>query len=144
VTMPEGRLWVNPEGVTAVGDSYLGHSALYEKHVRRVQSLRARYADAWGDDEMGREFAKKFLAGLDDLEDLLGGVRGTLDYTASSLRLAGKSYRDADDSALELAHGLAASTADTPATPAGRITTDPSTADTPAIPAKRVATDPSA
>jgi len=125
VTPPNGRLWVNPEGVSAVGDSYLDHAALYEQHMRRIESLRARYADAWGDDEMGKEFSKKFVAGLNDLEDLLGGVRGTLDYTATALRTAGTSYREADDTALELAHGLAASTADTPATPAGRVTTDP-------------------
>ena len=120
MSLPSGRLWVNPEGVTAVGDSYRNQAALYERHLRHIQMLRAHYADAWGDDDMGKEFSKKFLSGLDNLENLLAGVRGTLDYTATALRAAGTSYRDADDVAGELAHGLNARLTETtqlPATP---------------------------
>lgn len=129
MSLPNGRLWVNPEGVTAVGDSYRGHAALYERHLRHVQMLRAHYADAWGDDDMGKEFSQKFLAGLDDLENLLAGVRGTLDYTATALRAAGISYREADDNAAEFSHRLGARMDDT----AGE-TLRPTVASTPATP----------
>jgi hypothetical protein len=77
---------------------------------------------------MGKEFSQKFLAGLDDLENLLAGVKGTLDYTATALRAAGISYRDADDAAAEFSHRLGARMGDTPAeafqptVPAGHTT----------------------
>jgi hypothetical protein len=94
-----GRIWVDPEGVSALGDRYADHAAMYDDYLRRLHALRVQYADAWGDDDMGREFSQKFLSGLDNLENLVGGVKGSLEYTAAGLRESGKMYREADDDA---------------------------------------------
>ncbi|NMO56931.1 hypothetical protein HH310_37875 [Actinoplanes sp. TBRC 11911] len=94
-----GRIWVDPEGVSALGDRYADHAVMYDDYLRRLQALRVQYADAWGDDDMGREFSQKFLSGLDNLENLVGGVKGSLEYTAAGLRESGKMYREVDDDA---------------------------------------------
>lgn len=94
-----GRIWVDPEGVSALGERYADHAAIYDDYLRRLRALRVRYADAWGDDDMGREFSQKFLSGLDNLENLVGGVKGSLEYTAAGLRESGKMYREVDDDA---------------------------------------------
>ncbi|WP_067494986.1 WXG100 family type VII secretion target [Actinoplanes sp. TFC3] len=118
MTLPHGRLWVNPEGVSQVGDTYAEHVQLYQQYLEQLQSLRDRYADSWGDDDMGTQFSKKFLGGMDNLEQLIGGVKGTLNYTAEGLRESGKAYRDADDQAAEAGHKMAANFESTlPATP---------------------------
>ncbi|GAA2713718.1 hypothetical protein GCM10010437_093500 [Actinoplanes palleronii] len=92
-------MWVNPDGVVNVGRAYGEHSDTYARHVRAIHQLRNQYGEAWGDDETGREFSKKFLAGLDQLEALVGSVRGTLDYTSEGLTTGGRQYRAADDDA---------------------------------------------
>jgi hypothetical protein len=107
VTRPIGHLWVNPDGVIGVGDAYAEHVALYNRYVDQLVSLRDRYGSAWGDDDMGKEFSTKFLQGLDNLEALVGGIRGTLDYTAEGLRQSGKLYREADEDAREVGERLA-------------------------------------
>jgi hypothetical protein len=107
VTRPIGHLWVNPDGVIGVGDAYAEHVALYNRYVDQLISLRDRYGSAWGDDDMGKEFSTKFLQGLDNLESLVGGIRGTLDYTAEGLRQSGKLYREADEDAREVGERLA-------------------------------------
>jgi hypothetical protein len=108
VTQPRGRLSVNPEGVVNVGDAYDEHVRIYDNYLTQLASLRERYAKAWGDDDMGKQFSTKFLAGLDNLEGLIGGVRGTLQYTSEGLRQFGKAYAEADESALEVGHQMAA------------------------------------
>jgi hypothetical protein len=111
VSEVSGRVWVDPEGVSSLGDRYADHAATYDEHLRRLQALRVQYKDAWGDDDMGKEFSQRFLSGLDNLENLVGGVKGTLDYTAEGLRSSGKSYREADDDAhtagYKMAHDFA-------------------------------------
>lgn len=102
-----GRIWVDPEGVSGLGDRYADHAATWDQHLQRLRALRVQYKDAWGDDDMGREFSQKFLSGLDNLENLVGGVKGTLEYTAEGLRSSGKAYRDADDDAYAAGHKMA-------------------------------------
>lgn len=94
-----GQMWVNPDGVGNVGRAYGEHSDTYARHVRAIHQLRNQYGEAWGDDDTGREFSKKFLAGLDQLEALVGSVRGTLDYTSEGLTTGSRQYRAADDDA---------------------------------------------
>ncbi|GAA2565599.1 hypothetical protein GCM10010435_42990 [Winogradskya consettensis] len=108
MTNPGGRLWVNPEGVSNVGDAYGEHVQLYQTYLEQLTSLRARYGNAWGDDDMGTAFSKKFLGGMDNLEQLIGGIKGTLDYTAAGLRESGKLYREVDDEARDAGHQMAA------------------------------------
>ncbi|GAA2491409.1 hypothetical protein [Winogradskya humida] len=108
MTNPGGRLWVNPEGVSNVGDAYGEHVQLYQTYLEQLTSLRARYGNAWGDDDMGTQFSKKFLGGMDNLEQLIGGIKGTLDYTAAGLRESGKLYREVDDEARDAGHQMAA------------------------------------
>lgn len=102
MTQPRGRLYVNPDGVVSVGDAYGEHVQIYDTYLANLVSLRERYANAWGDDDMGQQFSTKFLDGLDNLEDLIGGVRGTLAYTSEGLRSFGKAYAEADESAMEV------------------------------------------
>ncbi|MDY7085791.1 MAG: hypothetical protein SYR96_11860 [Actinomycetota bacterium] len=102
MTQPRGRLYVNPDGVVSVGDAYGEHVQIYDTYLANLVSLRERYANAWGDDEMGQQFSTKFLDGLDNLEKLIGGVRGTLAYTSEGLRSFGKAYAEADESAMEV------------------------------------------
>ena len=98
-TNPGGRLWVDSDGVYGVGDAYDGQVQLYDTYLQQLTALRARYANAWGDDDMGTQFSTKFLDGLDNLEAIIGGVKGTLAYTAEGLRSAGKAYEEADEEA---------------------------------------------
>ncbi|MET7747695.1 hypothetical protein [Micromonospora sp. NPDC005367] len=107
MTLPNGRLWVNPEGVSSVGDSYSEHVALYQSYLAQVSELRDRYSSSWGDDEMGQQFSKQFLGELGSLEDILEGVKAKLEYTAGGLREAGLLYRQADDDAADSSHKMA-------------------------------------
>ncbi|WP_305785765.1 hypothetical protein [Symbioplanes lichenis] len=102
MTNPGGQLWVNPEGVVSVGDAYAQEMALYDQYLSQLASLRARGQAAWGDDDMGKEFSEKFLQGMDNLESLIGSVRGTLKYTSEGLRESGLLYRQVDDEAHEV------------------------------------------
>ncbi|WP_127500456.1 hypothetical protein [Actinoplanes solisilvae] len=102
-----GSMWVDPEGVKQLGNRYAEHANIYAGHLRRLQTLRSTYKDAWGDDDTGRQFSERFLSGLDNLESLVGGVKGTLDYTAAGLRSGGTAYGDADDDARQAGHKMA-------------------------------------
>ncbi|MBU2670261.1 hypothetical protein KOI35_42845 [Actinoplanes bogorensis] len=102
MTQPRGRLYVNPDGVVSVGDAYGEHVQIYDTYLANLVSLRERYSKAWGNDDMGQQFSTKFLAGLDNLESLIGGVKGTLQYTAEGLQSFGKAYAEADESAKEV------------------------------------------
>ncbi|WP_435089811.1 WXG100 family type VII secretion target [Micromonospora aurantiaca (nom. illeg.)] len=104
---PGGRLWVDPDGVEGLGKAYESHVQLYESYLSQLTALRARYADAWGDDDMGEQFSTKFLQGLDNLEAIIGGVKGTLHYTAQGLKESGRAYREADEAALDVSRKMA-------------------------------------
>ncbi|MEE3921223.1 hypothetical protein V2I01_32420 [Micromonospora sp. BRA006-A] len=73
----------------------------------QLTALRSRYANAWGDDDMGEQFSTKFLQGLDNLEAIIGGVKGTLHYTAQGLKESGRAYREADEAALDVSRRMA-------------------------------------
>ena len=103
---PDGTLWVDPEGVSSVGDSYAEHADHYKKYLAEIADMRIRYQGAWGNDDMGKAFSAKFLAGMDSLEGVVKGVLGGLEYTAEGLRGGGKSYREADDGAADAAKML--------------------------------------
>ncbi len=107
MSLPTGRLWVNPEGVIATGEAYAQQVELYEQYVTQLASLRDRYGKAWGDDDMGKAFSEKFLKGLDNLDSLVGGVKGTLNYVAEGLRASGQMYRDVDEGAREAGEKMA-------------------------------------
>ncbi|MFD6717235.1 hypothetical protein AMK25_20425 [Micromonospora sp. TSRI0369] len=104
---PGGRLWVDPDGVEGLGKAYESHVQLYESYLAQVTALRARYSNAWGDDDMGKEFSTKFLQGMDNLEAIIGGVKGTLHYTAEGLKESGRAYREADEDAADVSRMLA-------------------------------------
>lgn len=108
MTHPQGRISVDPDGVVAVGNDYAAHVALYQTYLDQLASIRERYASSWGDDEMGTKFSEKFLRGMDNLESLLKGVKGTLNYAAEGLRTSGNLYREVDDEAREAGHHMAA------------------------------------
>ncbi|XTZ13471.1 hypothetical protein ACQSSU_18245 [Micromonospora echinospora] len=99
MSQPPGHLWVDPEGVISVGDSYAQHAARYHECLRRLNLLRARYEPAWGDDEIGRQFRKQFGLTLDHVESAIRAVLGYLEYAAVGLRVSGEGYRQADEDA---------------------------------------------
>ncbi|MEU8659990.1 hypothetical protein [Actinoplanes philippinensis] len=104
---PGGRLWVDPDGVEGLGLAYQGHVELYDTYLAQLTALRSRYANAWGDDDMGEQFSTKFLEGMDNLEAIIGGVKGTLAYTAEGLTQSALAYREADEAAAEVGHKMA-------------------------------------
>ncbi|WP_433794793.1 WXG100 family type VII secretion target [Actinoplanes sp. CA-252034] len=104
---PGGRLWVDPDGVEGLGQAYQGHVELYDTYLAQLTALRSRYANAWGDDDMGEQFSTKFLEGMDNLEAIIGGVKGTLAYTAQGLTQSALAYREADEAAAEVGHKMA-------------------------------------
>ena len=104
---PGGRLWVDPDGVEGLGKAYESHVQLYESYLEQLAALRARYANAWGDDDMGEEFSTAFLKGMDNLEAIIGGVKGALQYTAAGLQEGGQAYRTADEAAAEVSWKMA-------------------------------------
>lgn len=103
---PAGRLWVDPEGVVLVGDGYAEHAALYQKYLNELDSLRSRYASSWGNDEMGVQFSQAFLGGMDNIEGVIGGVKGRLAFAGEGLRENGRLYRVVDDEAQEVSHSM--------------------------------------
>ncbi|MEV0395571.1 hypothetical protein [Polymorphospora rubra] len=98
---PNGSLWVDPEGVLSVGRAYDGHIAMYDRYLRRLDQLRAQYANAWGDDEIGNQFREQFDNTMDVVEGIILGVRGSVEYAAVGLRISGEGYRQAEDDAIE-------------------------------------------
>ncbi|UQU64517.1 hypothetical protein COUCH_37145 [Couchioplanes caeruleus] len=104
---PRGQMWVDPEGVVQLGDSYAEHGALYEGYITQLEQLRSRYGKSWGDDDMGQAFSQRFLEGLDALDGIIGSVKGTLTYTSEGLRQSGHLYRKTDEEAAEMGHYLA-------------------------------------
>jgi len=103
---PRGQMWVDPEGVVQLGDSYADHGAIYEGYITQLEQLRTRYGKSWGDDDMGQAFSQKFLQGLDALDGIIGSVKGTLTYTSEGLRQSGLAYRKTDEEAAEMGHYL--------------------------------------
>ncbi|MFJ8690496.1 WXG100 family type VII secretion target [Micromonospora wenchangensis] len=104
---PNGSLWVDPEGVIAVGDSYLQHIERYDGCLRQLGLLRARYGLAWGDDDLGNEFQKRFDATMDGVQGGILGVRAFLEYAAVGLRASGEGYRQADEDAAQAGRRVA-------------------------------------
>ena len=100
---PDGTLWVDPEGVSSVGDSYADHADHYKKYLAQIADMRIRYQGAEGNDDMGKAFSAKFLAGMDSLEGAVKGALGGLDYTADGLLVGGRIYREADDDTVDAA-----------------------------------------
>ncbi|WFE34597.1 hypothetical protein [Micromonospora sp. WMMD975] len=105
---PNGPLWVDPEGVISVGDTYLQHIERYDECLRHLGLLRARYALAWGDDDMGNQFQKRFDSTMDGVEGSILGVRGYLEYAVVGLRVSGEGYRQADEDAAQAGRRIAA------------------------------------
>ncbi len=103
---PAGRLWVDPEGVVLVGDGYAEHAALYQNYLNELDALRSRYANSWGDDEMGVQFSQAFLGGIDNIEGVIGGVKGRLVFAGEGLRENGRRYGVVDDEAQEVSHSM--------------------------------------
>ncbi|MBO4161966.1 hypothetical protein [Micromonospora antibiotica] len=99
MSQPRGAVWVDPEGVISVGDSYAQHTAHYDECLRQLGLIRARYTPAWGDDEIGNQFQKQFDQTMDVVEGAVRGVNGLLEYAAVGLRVSGEGYRQADEDA---------------------------------------------
>ncbi|WDZ83744.1 hypothetical protein [Micromonospora cathayae] len=99
MSQPNGHVWVDPDGVTRVGDAYADHLARYDGYLRQLYGLRDRFAPAWGDDEIGNQFKDKFDQTIDVVEGIILGVRGSVEYAAVGLRLSGQGYGQADDDA---------------------------------------------
>ncbi|MEU6073715.1 hypothetical protein [Micromonospora sp. NPDC047074] len=118
MNQPHGVVWVDPEGVISVGDSYAQHLARYDECLRRLNLLRARYAPAWGDDEIGLQFQQQFNQTLDGVEGAILAVRGYLEYAAVGLRISGEGYQQADEDAAVGGQMIAAEFANLPLRPA--------------------------
>ncbi|MFV2009104.1 MULTISPECIES: hypothetical protein [unclassified Micromonospora] len=126
-----GALWVDPEGVIWVSRSYDGHLAMFDGELRRLDGLRTRYSGAWGDDEIGNEFRKQFDQTMDVVEGIILGVRGTLEYAATGLRISGEGYQQAEDEANEAGRAIGAEFAVLPTRSA--VHPDPSGTDKPPV-----------
>lgn len=105
MTTPDS-MWVDPERLDSLGGTYGEHAARWQLHLRNLEQLRARHAGSWGHDDMGQEFAKEFLKGMDSLELTVDAVRQNLEYVADGLTSGAQMYNDAEDSAEEAARAL--------------------------------------
>ncbi|WJK43727.1 hypothetical protein O7608_15725 [Solwaraspora sp. WMMA2056] len=79
---------------------------MFDGELRRLDGLRTRYGGAWGDDEIGNEFRKQFDQTMDVVEGIILGVRGTLEYAATGLRISGEGYQQAEDEANEAGRAI--------------------------------------
>ncbi|GLY23761.1 hypothetical protein [Micromonospora sp. NBRC 101691] len=118
MNQPRGHVWVDPEGVISVGDSYAQHTARYHECLRRLNLLRARYERAWGDDEIGNQFQNQFSQTMDGVEGAILTVLGYLEYAAVGLRVSGEGYRQADEDAAVGGQMIAGEFANLPFRPA--------------------------
>ncbi|GID32211.1 hypothetical protein [Paractinoplanes brasiliensis] len=98
---PEGHVWVDPDGLKRAGEEYERHAVYYDHQLRNVQGLRLMYDGCWGDDDMGREFARSFLAGLDGAEAVLKGSHAHVRYAADSLKESSGDFADTEDDAVD-------------------------------------------
>ncbi|WBB80452.1 hypothetical protein O7606_03450 [Micromonospora sp. WMMD882] len=99
MSVPDGSIWVDPEGVVRAGDAYADHLARYDGYLRQLDGLRNRFAPAWGDDELGTGFKNEFDQTLDVVEAIVRTVRASVEYAAVGLRLSGQGYGQAEDDA---------------------------------------------
>lgn len=99
MTSPNGRIYVDPDGVSASGDAYYAHARIYRRHLEHIEGLRSRYGGSWGDDEMGRQFGQSFLAAMDALERIVKSGVMLLEYTSDGHRTSARNYRTADEDA---------------------------------------------
>lgn len=123
MNQPNGYLFVDPEGVQIVGLAYGQYEDQYQAYVDWLVAVRTSGAAIWGDDDMGVQFAESFVAGVENLERLIGGVIGLLAYTSNGLLTSGRLYRQIDDDANEWGHQLAVTfaTAFPPGTGPGNV-----------------------
>ncbi|OON30782.1 MULTISPECIES: hypothetical protein [Micromonospora] len=94
-----GDLFVDPEGLGRLGDQYRGRADAFRQLQAYIEALRHTYGTSWGTDDLGQQFAEKFVAGLLALENIVGAAADTLDYTADGLTVSGTTFRGADDDA---------------------------------------------
>ncbi|WP_431910264.1 hypothetical protein [Micromonospora carbonacea] len=101
-----GDLFVDPEGLGRLGEQYRGRAEAFRRLQAYIEALRYTYGTSWGTDDLGQQFAEKFVAGLLALEGIVGAAADTLDYTADGLVVSGTTFRGADDDAYGAGHRL--------------------------------------
>jgi len=115
VSEPRGQIRVKPDGITHLGRRYDQHVARYDAYLKQLASMRSRYSQAWGDDDIGKQFQKQFDQSMDDVEGIINHVRASLDYAAVGLRVSGEGYEDANEEAIKGSRMIESAFADVPA-----------------------------
>jgi uncharacterized protein YukE len=115
VSEPRGQIRVKPDGITNLGRRYDQHVARYDAYLKQLASMRSRYAQAWGDDDIGKQFQKQFDQSMDDVEGIINHVRASLEYAAVGLRVSGEGYEEANEEAVKGSRMIESAFAEIPA-----------------------------
>jgi hypothetical protein len=101
--MTSDYLYVNPDGLDKISGPYDEAAENFVRLSGYLSDLRARYADAWGDDDLGKSVSPQVQQALQGLQDRVDSLGKALGVYGAGLRTTSKAYRAADDDAIDAA-----------------------------------------
>ncbi|HEV7965645.1 MAG TPA: hypothetical protein VGP57_24090 [Actinoplanes sp.] len=101
--MTSDYLYVNPDGLDKISGPYDDAAENFVRLSGYLGDLRARYADAWGNDDLGQKVSPQVQQALQGLQDRVDSLGRALGVYGEGLRTTSKAYRDADDNATDAA-----------------------------------------
>jgi hypothetical protein len=101
--MTSDYLYVNPDGLDKISGPYDDAAENFVRLSGYLGDLRARYADAWGNDDLGQKVSPQVQQALQGLQDRVDSLGRALGVYGEGLRTTSKAYRDADENATDAA-----------------------------------------
>ncbi|RZU53491.1 uncharacterized protein YukE [Krasilnikovia cinnamomea] len=97
--MPNHSLAVDTEQLELLAGPYDHAAQRFHALGCQVERIKSRYANAWGNDDLGQQFGPAFVSGLEGLQRRVDILSRTLSYYGDGLRANGRTFREADDDA---------------------------------------------
>jgi uncharacterized protein YukE len=97
--MTSNYLYVDPDGLTRISGPYADAAERFIQLSGYLSDLRSRYADAWGNDDLGQKVSPQVQAALRTMQDQVDALGKALGMYGDGLRTTSKAYRDADENA---------------------------------------------
>ena len=97
--MTGNYLYVDPDGLTKISGPYADAAERFIQLSGYLSDLRSRYADAWGNDDLGNKVSPQVQQALQAMQDQVDALGRALGMYGEGLRTTSKAYRDADENA---------------------------------------------
>ena len=95
--MTGNYLYVDPDGLTRISGPYADAAERFIQLSGYLSDLRSRYADAWGNDDLGNKVSPQVQQALRTMQDQVDALGKALGMYGEGLRTTSKAYRDADE-----------------------------------------------